>query len=221
MKKFIITCLTLAFVATSLSAQDVNWSWMGSESRHFAHANIGYDFGITAGVGYDYFIPTKLPVLLSASYSFPMGKDLVDDFKFQMGGQMKLAEHKQFCLTFKAYGNVTRHQTALVRMLGIGSETALVLGYYRKTWHVATEFGLIKPLLVNLKHSEAFHESYPAVQDGWYMSSGGYFNYGFQVGKSISANNDLTFKMGMNNAYAKYKDPLLPYYARLGYVRRF
>ncbi|MDR1632534.1 MAG: hypothetical protein LBR97_06610 [Dysgonamonadaceae bacterium] len=185
------------------------------------HINIGYDFGVTSQIGYSYFTKIKKPVWFTFDYSFPMGKTLFDDFKFRFGGQIEVAEYKNFIASLKLFGNYKRHETELVRITNFGIETSVLVGYYKPTWLLATELGFIKPFASNLKHSDIMKDNYPAIQNGWYASSGGYYFYGIQAGKSITKSFDISFRIGYTKANADNKDAILPYYAQIGLMKRF
>ncbi len=221
MKNTIITIL-LAFICTGpLKAQNVNWQWMDDQQPHYAHLNLGYDFGVTAQAGYNYLLKFKVPILLTADYSFPMGDQLFDDYKFRLGGQVKIAEYQNFVASLKVFGHFKRHETAMVRLFNLGTEASALIGYYQPKWHVAGEFGLDKPFTSHIKHSDIVRENFPNVQDGWFSGSGGHFFYGLQAGKSLSNTLDLSMRIGGTKAISGHKDAIIARYVQIGLMKRF
>jgi hypothetical protein len=61
---------------------------------------------------------------------------------------------------------------------------------------------------------------YPDVQDGWYVPTGGNFNFGIVSGYSFSSN-DLYLKIGISITEDLRTSPTAPYYMQIGYNRRF
>lgn len=217
---FLLFLLSFLAVQTS-QAQNMNWKWADSERPYYAHLNLGYDFGFTTQVGYNYFTTIKKPVLLTVDYSLPMGKQLFDDFKFRLGGQVQALEYKNFVLSLKMLGNVKRYETEMVRMSDFGAETSLLMGYYKPKWHVAAELGLMKAFTSHVKHGDVIKENFPAVADGWYGPSGGYYFYGLQAGKSITQGLDMSFRIGSTDALGNDKDALINKYAQIGLMKKF
>lgn len=220
MKKYITFLLPLFVLLNicTLQAQQMNWNWADTERPHHLHLNLGYDFGLSTQLGYNYLLSTKLPVLLTADYAFPMGKKVVDDFKVRVGGQIEVFSHQNFSASVKLFGTLKRHETELVRMVNLGTETSVLAGYYHPKWHVAGEIGFMKPMVSNVKHGEVMRENHPDIQDGWYAAPGGHLFYGIQAGKSLSQTLDLSLRIGATKAPGDHKDAVIARYAQLGLI---
>lgn len=218
--KFILTTIAITFTTLTFS-QNLNWLSKNETNKSLAYLNFGYDFGITTQVGYGHKLDVFRPILLTADYSFPMGKNLMDDFKVRLGGQILIIEKGNFGLSAKVYGIFRRHETSFVRMASFGSEMAVIAGYYKPTWHIAGEFGFDKSINTHLKHSELMRENFPSIKDGWYIPSGGHYFYGIQGSKTIGEHYEISLRVGGTNAQGKDENTLLPYYAQLGFVYKF
>jgi len=218
--RYLITILTLV-CAGLLPAQNINWSSLHEGDRTLTYLNFGYDFGLVTQLGYAHKIQGAKPILLTADYSFPMGKDLTDDFKMRIGGQLPLVAKNNFKFSAKAYGVFRRHETALIRMASFGSDLGIVAGYYKAKWHLAVEYGFDKSVSTHLKHASTMRENYPDIQDGWYLPSGGHHYYGIQVGYALGEKMALSLRAGSTNAQSTDQDALLPSYAQLGLVYSF
>lgn len=220
--KYLLNIAVFSFLALNgVQAQNINWKWAEGDNRHYGHVNFGYDFGITTQLGYSYLTQIKKPLLLTADYSFPMGKDLLDDHKIRLGGQIQAFEQGNLMLTVKLYGSLKRHETNFVRMFNLGLETSGLLGFYKPKWHIAAELGWMKPATSHLKHSGALKDNFPSVTDGWYTSNGGYYFYGIQAGKSITKSWDLSLNVGATNAINDHKEAIIARYARIGLLKMF
>lgn len=214
--------LLLSFLGMqTVQAQNINWKWADTQKHHYAHLNLGYDFGFTTQIGYNYLTTIKKPVLLTVDYSFPMGNQLFDDFKFRLGGQVQAVEYKNFILSAKVLGNFKRHETAMVRMSNFGAETSILMGYYKPKWHIVAEAGLMTALSSNVKHSDIVKDNFPDVADGWYAPSGGYYFYGLQAGKSITQGLDMSFRIGSTDALGSDKDAIINKYVQIGLMKKF
>lgn len=202
-------------------AQNINWSSKNDHQQPLTYLNFGYDFGVTTQIGYGKKVDAFRPIVWTIDYSFPKGKDIVDDFKVRLGGQISIYEENNFVLSAKIYGNLRRHQTKLVRMISFGSEMAGVLGYYKPTWHLAGEFGFDKSIITELKHSEIMQDNYPEIVNGWFIPSGGHFYYGIQGSKTIGNRFEVSLRLGATNAESDDENALLPVYTQLGLIYKF
>jgi hypothetical protein len=210
--------MLLLFISTAAFSQTLNWSNLKKDQKHILNASAGLDYGLNFGVGYNYQLRSKLPILLGAEYSFPAGNDLLDDFKTKVGGQIRLARLDNFYFSARIEGVFRRYNNEkAVRMLNFGSDFAAAVGYYKTKWFVASEAGFDKAIVTHFKHAKSFKESFPSVQDGWFdPSTGGNFNYGLQAGYSFS-NSDISIKAGKLLSQDFKSTPFIPFYVKLGY----
>ena len=218
---------TIIFLCTlnSANAQTLNWSSLSEQHRHIVNVNGGWSYGLTTGIGYGYKFNTKIrnykiPIMLNTEFSAPIGDKVFDDFKTKLGGQVALVQLKGFTVTAKVYSLFWRYESDYTRLASFGSEFATVIGYYRPRWYVAGEFGFDKAVSTHIKNSDILKEYYPAIQDGWYVPTGGNFFYGFQAGTSFK-NNDLYLRLGTGATQDLKSTALIPHYFQLGYNRKF
>ncbi|MFN0034562.1 MAG: hypothetical protein ACKVUS_05800 [Saprospiraceae bacterium] len=214
--------LTLAFLGMAVSActQNINWQAFKPEQKHIAHFQTGWDYGLTFGLGYGLKFNTKMPVLANIEYSAPVGGKPLDDFKVRMGGQIELLRWSGLSLTAKAYCPFRRFENNQVRLLNFGGEVSGVVGFYRRRWFLAGEFGFDKAIVTHIRHSRSAQENYPGIQDGWYLPTGGNYFYGLQTGFSFRAN-ELSLKAGKLATQGWDTAPFIPLFAQLTYQRRF
>jgi len=205
------------FLMSQSFAQSINWQTLKS-TQQIAQVYTGWDYGLVYGLGYSYQLKLKTPILLHASYSFPSGNQLLDDFKVRLGGQIRFYQINHFQFSASLYALYRRFQNSLVRLQNFGSELSVVAGYYKPRWFVAGEFGFDKAVVTHFKHSNNFKTFiYANVQDGWAEpSTGGNFYYGLQVGISFSKS-DLVLKAGLVSEQSFQQRPFIPYYLQLGY----
>lgn len=217
--KAIPVTVFLCIAALHCFPQSINWGNLKSEEKNIAYTNVGYDFGLVFGAGYDYQLNSKIPALLSASVSFPSGKKVFDDLKTKIGGQIRLYRIDNFQLSVSILGVYRRYENPLVRLQNFGSEMTGVIGYYKPKWFAAGEFGFDKAIVTHFKHSKSFKDNvYADVKDGWYEpATGGNFNYGLQAGYSFKRS-DITLKAGKIMTQNFEGTLLIPYYMQLGYA---
>ncbi|MBV9987600.1 MAG: hypothetical protein JO301_07970 [Chitinophagaceae bacterium] len=215
-----IACFTvLAFFSSAINAQAYNWESL-KENQNLINVQAGFDYGVVAGVGYGYRIKSKIPMVLHGDYSFPAGKNLLDDFKTRVGATARLYDAGGLQVSADITGVFRRNENDMVRMVNFGSEMKAVAGYYRSGWLVAAEIGFDKAIVTHLKHSAVYKTSYPGVTDGWYIPTGGNFLYGVQGGFSFRKT-DLYLKAGKTVMQDFKTTPLLPYYFEFGINRKF
>ena len=181
----ILTCIV--FSAESFT-QTINWQSLKKEDKHIININAGLEYGLIYGAGYGYQHGFKISCSIKSGIFFPVGKNLIDDFKSKIGGKIRLFQIRNFQFTANIYGVYRRYENNLVRMKNFGSDFSGIVGYYRSKWFVAGEFGFDKAIVTHLKHSQSYRDVFPEVVNGWYSPpSGGNFYYGLQAGFSFKA----------------------------------
>jgi len=220
LKITVISCLILSI--GSVNAQTFNWASLKDGNKHIVSANLGFEFGMTYGLGYGYQFKTRLfPIVANVEYSFPSGSNIIDDFKTKIGSQIRLIEFHNFQFSANIYGVFRRYENDLTRLVNFGSDMAGIVGYYRPKWFFSGEVGFDKAIVTQFKHSDAYKGQFSDVMDGWYKpSTGGNFYYGLQTGFSFTKN-DINLRIGMLLTQDFKTTPMVPYYVQLGYNRKF
>ena len=216
----IITILLLTNVCFTF-AQNINWNSLPDDQLNLVYFNFGYDFGITTQLGYGHQLSTTRPIMLLSDFCIPMGKDLIDDYKFRAGAQMRILNRKSFSLSAKFFGIIRKQQTKMVSLNNFGSELSVIAGIYKSNWHLSAELGFDKSLATHSKHSELLKNEYAAIQDGWFVSSGGQFFYGIQGSKTVGQKMELTTRVGATDAQGNDENALLPFYFQMGITYKF
>jgi hypothetical protein len=221
MKKYIIMAF-LSIIINIAHSQTLNWANLQDENKHIVNARFGLDFGINYALGYGYKLKTKsLPIIANIEFSMPSGDKVFDDFKTKTGVQIRWFEYHNIRFSTSIQGVFRRFDNNLVQLVNFGSDMSGVIGYYRPKWFAAAELGFDKAIVTHFKHKKAYTDNFPQVQDGWYEpATGGNFNYGLQVGFSFKKS-DIYLKAGKLLTQDFKTTPLLPFYAELGFNRRF
>ena len=221
MKTICAAMMLVILTAESGRTQNVNWRSFGEGQRNLVQFDAGFNHGATAQIGYSRHFDWFRPVVLGVEYSFPMGENLIDDFKVRLGGQIEVLHIDEFSATVRIHPVFRRYENQLVRIVSFGSDFALVTGYYKPSWYGAVEFGFDKSIVSHLKHSGTMKENFPAIRDGWYIPSGGHYYYGIQAGKTLGEVFALSVRLGATRAQASDEDAVVPYYAQLGVRVKF
>lgn len=218
--KYIISVAVLMMTFFS-NAQTLNWSSLSKEQKHIINLNVAAEHALNYGIGYGYKLESKMPIVLSAEYSFPSGNNLTDDFKTKIGGQTRLLQLNDFHFSARVQGVFRRYQTSYARLLNFGSDMAAVIGYYKPKWFVAGEAGFDKAIVTHFKHSDFYKQNFPDIKDGWYEpATGGNFYYGIQTGYS-KTKFDIYLKAGKLIEQDFKTNPMLPFYAQVGINLKF
>ncbi len=222
MKKIIISLTVIISISNFCSAQYINWNSNNLEKRNNVFMNVVYDYSLSLNAGYNRSMNIfNKPVLLGLDFSVPAGKNLFDDHKIKIGGEIELLNKNNFYVSAKVKGVIRRYKSIYTRIENFGSDVGLTVGYYKPKWYIATNFGFDKAISSHLKHTETFKEIYPLVQDGWYKNTGGNFYLGLDLGATIKENLGISFKVGITNAEGKDVNALLPYYIQIGLNKTF
>ena len=195
-------------------AQTINWSAFQNQQKHIINVNAAWDYAATIGLGYGYKLRTEMPSVLTAQISIPAGEDLRDDFKTKIGYQVRLFQAGDLQASVIASGIFRQFHSDLVTLKNFGSEFKGLAGFYKRRWFVAGEFGFDKAIVTRVKSSNS-NNDYQSGRDGWYVPTGGNFQYGLQTGYS-SKGLDLYLKAGkILDQYLK-TSARVPFYAELG-----
>lgn len=215
---FIAACLVACVDST---AQAFNWHDLRKGQKHILHLNVSAEHAAVYGVGYNYKLRSKFPIVLSAEYSFPSGNDITDDFKTRIGGQIDLFHAGNIHFISKINGVFRRYQNDYARLVNFGSDLSGIIGYYKPKWFAAGEVGFDKAIVTHFKHTDLYKQNYPGIQDGWYEpSTGGNFYYGIQAGLS-GKKIDVYLKAGKLIEQDFKTSPLLPVYGQVGVNVKF
>jgi hypothetical protein len=145
----------------------------------------------------------------------------MDDFKTRLGGNMHWISYRDFRFSTNLYAVFRRYQNDFVRLANFGCDLSGTIGYYRKKWFAATDFGFDKAIVTHFKHSEIYKSQFPGVVNGWYdPATGGNFYYGLQAGCSFGKN-DMWIKAGKTISQDFKTKPVVPMYGQLGYNLKF
>ena len=218
--KFIFSIAVL-FAASVSNGQTFNWGNLKPERPHIFNINASSDYALTYGIGYNYQLRSKLPIILNAEYSFPSGDNITDDFKTKIGGQIDWFQTGNFHFITKIHGIFRRYENDYARLLNFGSDLSGIVGYYKSNWFVAGEIGFDKAIVTHFRHSDLYKSNYPDIEDGWYEpATGGNFYYGIQAGYS-KKKFDIYVKAGKLTEQDLKTAPLLPFYGQAGVNFKF
>ena len=215
--------LSIAFLLPVFfsNAQTFNWGNASRDLRHIVNINVNSEYAVTYGIGYNYKLKSKLPIILNAEYSFPSGKNITDDFKTRIGGQVDWAHVGNFHFISKVHGVFRRYENDYARLLNFGSDLSGIIGYYKSKWFIAGEIGFDKAIITHFRHSDLLKSNYPDIKDGWYEpSTGGNFYYGVQAGLT-GKKFDVYVKAGKLTEQDFKTSPMFPIYGQFGVNLKF
>ena len=215
--------LSIAFLLPAFfsNAQTFNWGNASKDPRHILSINVNSEYAVTYGIGYNYKLRSKLPIILNAEYSFPSGKNITDDFKTRIGGQIDWVHVGNFHFISKVHGVFRRYENDYARLLNFGSDLSGIIGYYESKWFLAGEIGFDKAIITHFRHSDLLKSNYPDIKDGWYEpSTGGNFYYGVQAGLT-GKKFDVYVKAGKLTEQDFKTSPMFPIYGQFGVNLKF
>lgn len=192
-------------------SQMLNWRNLKKDQRHIVNIHSGIEHGLIFGVGYGYRLNSKLPIVLNATYSFPGGEFIFDDFKTMVGGQVKFYQVGSFLFSGAFHGIFRRYENDFATLLNFGTDFSLAVGYYKPKWYAGIEGSFDKAIVTHFKHTNSYRELYPLVKNGWYEPpTGGNFYYGLQTGFSVK-NVEIYLRLGKIVAQDFQTKPILPF----------
>lgn len=218
--KSIVFFIFSVCILTKTIAQDVNWRSMNDQSDHLASLYLGADFSSYYGVSYAYSIKNKYkPVFIGTELTLPFGKELIDDWRWNLNLQTELWHNNHFSLGTKLSFITRRYNSPIATFHNTASTLSINFGYLRPKVGVVIIAAYDQTIATHIQH-KLMKEYYPQIRDGWYKASGGTFKFGIRGNWSYKSWS--TF-LTVGKAYAQnFKDnPTLPFFAELSVQKRF
>lgn len=208
------------FIDPSVYAQTNNWSNLDSVKNNIRMYG-GLDFGLVYGLQYGRIYKTKkirwLPYL---DLSLPAGQNIVDDYRFNAGTNLKLIHYKAWIGSVDIAIGHRQNRNPFVKMKSFGSELGIQFGYYKPKWFANLHFSTENSWITHLKHSEAYKGNYSMVKDGWYQNTANNQIVGLNIGYSFKKI-DITLSSGIIRTNAFKDKPTLPMFGKIGINYRF
>lgn len=142
--------------------------------------------------------------------------------ELKIGGILPIFEKRSFKVVNNlnlSAGSVTTHNFDS-KKFAAGDEVAV--GFYKKSWFIATTVECERIYLNHIKHTEFYRTTYyEDAEDGWYRGAGGMFQFGIEGGGTINGKYDihLEIKVPFTEKFNSYGGS--PFHVNLGLGYRF
>jgi hypothetical protein len=182
--------LALGLAVAALGARDASAQWNVARfdrgpNRVFTVA--GLDPALVTTVGYGRVVPV-LGRRLQLAGDVGIGAAGWDarDFRARLSVQTSVAHWRSLHLAGSATFVTRGTENQIYRGFNFGADFTGTAGVYRPGWFVAGEFGFDKAIITHVAHSDWYRTHvYPGAKDGWYLTGGGTFHYGFTAGAAL------------------------------------
>jgi hypothetical protein len=208
-------CFTLKTVA-----QDINWRSLNEQSNHLASLYFGADYNSYYGVSYAYSINNKYkPVFIGTEFTVPFGKDLLDDWRWNINLQTEVWHNEHFSFGTKLSVVTRRYVSPLATLYNASATLSFNFGYVRPKTGVVVIAAYDQTLATHISH-KLLKEYYSQIRDGWYKASGGTFKFGVRGNWTYKS---WSTYLTIGKAFARnFKDnPTIPFFAEFSIQKRF
>jgi len=216
-KELVIIALLATLPATA-RAQELNFGAL-DDGTSVTAVTTGAEHGLVIGAGYGY-------VAALGGHRLVLGADLtIDaadarDVALRTGVLAPVLGDGPWKLIVAAGAVARSGHNDVAQLIDIGADASLLAGRYSRRWFAAGEVGFDAALVTHIANSDSYRMVvYPGARDGWYGTTGGLFRFGVQGGVSFGSN-DLTLRAGVLRDIVA-SPPLFPFYATVGYDRRW
>ncbi len=219
MKTIIFSIFSLCIISKTV-AQEINWRALNEQSNHLVSAYFGADFSSYYGISYGYSIKNKVkPFFIGTEFTLPFGKDLIDDWRWNLNLQTELWHNDHFSFGTKLSFVARSYSSPMATIYNTASALSFNFGYVRPKAGVVIIAAYDKTMATHIEH-KLMKEYYPQIRDGWYKASGGTFKFGIRGNWSYKSWS--TF-LTVGKAYAQnFKDnPTLPFFAEFSVQKQF
>lgn len=218
-KRSFLNLLIFLLLSVSAGAQDINWRSMSDSSNHLVSLYFGADYSSYYGVSYGYAIKNKYkPLVIGSEITLPFGKQMIDDWRWNINAQTELWHSKSFSFGIKPDFIVRRYASPMATLYNTAASLTVNFGYVKPKAGLVVMASYDKPIATHIKN-DLLKEYYPGIRDGWYGASGGNFKFGVRANWSYRSWS--TF-LTVGKAYAQnFKDnPTLPFFAELSVQKK-
>jgi hypothetical protein len=218
MKSLII--IALAIAPLTAHAQDINFGALADDTN-IATVSAGADQGLVLGAGYGRVLAYgDRPLVVGVDFALQWAEVDIEDFRFRLGAIAPIVGRGNWKVVGAAASIVRGTNNETARMITFGQDVAVLAGRYSRHWFAVAELGFDWALATHIAHSDAYRmQVYADSRDGWYGNAGGTLRAGIQTGVSVRGN-DVILRAGRLVDIGG-NPPLFPFYATLGYDRRW
>ncbi len=179
--------ILMGSVLVATLAQEASAQWnvaRFNSTPNRAYTMFGLDPSLVTTVGYARVLPIMgHNVQLYGDGALAGGKLDTHDFRARLGAQSSIVRWRSVQLVGSATFLTRGTSNTTYDGLNFGADFTGSLGVYRQSWFSAAEFGFDKAIVTHITHSDWYRNNYYAdAKDGWYMTGGGTFHYGFAAG---------------------------------------
>jgi hypothetical protein len=182
--------LAIGLVLPALMAGNLAAQWNAGRSgsdRNQLYTTFGLDPALVASVGYGRVVP-----MIGREWQLTAEAGVVApdydtrDFRARMQVRTTLLHWRSLCLLGSAAFITRGTENSIYRGFNFGADFTGAAGVYRRSWFLAGEFGFDKAIITHIAHSDWYRRHfYPDAKDGWYLTGGGTFHYGFTGGLAL------------------------------------
>ena len=218
MKPHIFFFLMIAF-SGAINAQEIAWYTNDQNSGHLASIHTGADIVTGYGFSYGYKFKGKIPFVIGTELTTPYGGQIMDDFEASLTAQTIFRPLDHMGISVKPFMTCRRYGSEAAVLVNISAGLQTTIGYYRDKWSIAAEAGYDRTGATLITH-RLLRDYYSEIQDEWYGSTGGNFNFGVVLSywiKSIG----LSLKAGKTYGQNFSDNPTIPFYADFSVMRKF
>jgi hypothetical protein len=133
--------LMVSMLCSEVKAQVINWE--SNQGKQIVNLNIGGDYGIVGGVGYSHKIEARqIPIWINIGLSTPVGKDILDDYKVKVGGEVRFLSFNKIQFTSNFQFVFRKINMEYIKANNFGNELALTGGWYEASTGVNFNYGI-------------------------------------------------------------------------------
>ncbi len=160
-------------------------------------------------------------LVLSTIFTVPMTQPDLRDWRWATGLRIDMIRRGGFAIPVAASFVLRRLDTIALDAIGLGSELAVMPGYYGRRWFAAGELSWDQEWATHTRHSDIYRRVvYQDVKDGWYGLTGLTMRYGARIGGRPWRRLELWVRAGYEQ-HGRFNTIAPPIYGLIGANVRF
>jgi hypothetical protein len=210
--------LLLAFGVLIASDTAAQWNVSRLETgSNRVYATFGLDPAFIPTVGYGRVVSIwGHPVQLASDVGIVAAELDTRDFRARVQAFTSIVRWRSFHIAGSAAFITRGTDNSIYSGLNFGADLTGTVGFYRKGWFVAGEFGYDKAIITHVTNSDWYRTYfYSDARDGWYLDSGGTVHYG-AVGGIGFGRTELLLRYGVLRT-ENFNELTPPMYASVGF----
>ena len=216
-KKILIFIFILfSLQITKINAREIANILNSEDIVIFLNFEFDPTFMLTIGFSKGFEIkPLNRDISLEADLSLPIFSLDFKDYRINIGSRISIINFGDFHILNRLGLINTATENFIYSGNNFSIQEGLQFGYFSEEWYIAGEGEYTKMLFTYLEHADNKRLPFKP-KDGWYLNTGGNFDFGIQGGYKFFNRYEFSLRTGVTTTETFIFPPFSPIYLNVG-----